>query len=89
LKFKTADTHLQGLVRGVAAAKVPHLVYSSVMSSDRWEFDASLSAMPHLRNKRIVNRLALELGVPTTVVGPSFFAENWDSPFMNILDGQV
>ena len=64
-------------------------IYSSVMSPKRWEIDEMLAAAPHCRSKWIVNRLVVELGVPTTAVGPSFFADNWDSPFMSIVDGQV
>jgi uncharacterized protein YbjT (DUF2867 family) len=79
----------QGLIRGAGKAKVPHLVYTSIVSSKRWEAGEEVAHWPHLRSKWIVTRLAPELGVPTTVLGPVMFADNWDSPFMGIVDGQV
>ncbi len=79
----------QGLARGAAKAKVPHLVYTSVVSAKGWEADEEVGQMPHLRSKWIVNRLVAELGVPTTVLGPVMFMDNFDSPFMSIVDGQV
>jgi uncharacterized protein YbjT (DUF2867 family) len=68
---------------------VPHLVYTSVVSSLRWEVGPEVAHMPHLRSKWIVNRLVVELGVPTTMLGPVMFADNWESAFMGIVDGQV
>ncbi len=76
-------------MRGVHKAKVGHLIYSSVMNRGRWVPDKDSLVMPHLANKFVVNRLAEELQLPTTIVGPSFFTENWQSPFAGVTDGQV
>ncbi len=83
------DAVMKGLARGVAKAKISHLVFSSVVCRTRWELSEELASMPHVRQKWVVNRLAVELGVPTTMLGPTHFADNWESGFVSITDGQI
>jgi uncharacterized protein YbjT (DUF2867 family) len=56
------------------AAAVKHLVYSSVGSADRG------TGIPFFESKRLVETTIAELGIPYTVVGPTFFMENLLGP---------
>lgn len=62
-----------GLANGVAKAKVPHFIFTSVVCQKRWEPDEFVLKSPHLRQKWVVNRLVKELKVPTTMLGPTHF----------------
>jgi uncharacterized protein YbjT (DUF2867 family) len=63
----------QGITVAEAAAEagVPHLVYSSVGSADR---DTGLA---HFESKYAVERRITELGLPATIVRPTFFMQNF------------
>ena len=69
----TATETNQGttMADAAAAADVDHFVYSSVQSADR---DTGL---PHFESKYAVERHLTELDLPTTVVRPVFFMQNF------------
>jgi uncharacterized protein YbjT (DUF2867 family) len=54
--------------------KVEHLVYSSVASADK------NTGIPHFESKYKVEQHIKDLGIPYTIIGPTFFMENWLSP---------
>jgi len=74
----TAGETKQGvaLADAAAAAKVPHVVFSSVGGAER------NSGVPHFDSKRLVEKHLAALGLQTTIVRPVFFIENftWMSP---------
>lgn len=74
----TAGETAQGiaLAEAAAAARVPHVVFSSVGGAERD------SHVPHFDSKRLVEEHLAALGVPTTVVRPVFFMDNfhWFAP---------
>lgn len=74
----TAGETAQGiaLTEAAAAARVPHVVFSSVGGSER------NSHVPHFDSKRLVEEHLAVLGVPTTVIRPVFFMDNfhWFAP---------
>jgi uncharacterized protein YbjT (DUF2867 family) len=54
--------------------KVEHLVYSSVASADK------NTGIPHFESKYKVEQHIKDLGIPYTIIGPTFFMENWLGP---------
>ncbi|MCE7081123.1 NmrA/HSCARG family protein [Streptomyces sp. ST2-7A] len=59
------------VAEAAADAGVPHVVYTSVGGADRD------SGVPHFESKRAVERRLETLGVPTTVLRPTFFMDNF------------
>lgn len=53
----------------------PHLIYSSVASADQ------NTGIPHFDSKYAVEQYIQQLGVPHTIIAPSFFMDNVLSPF--------
>jgi uncharacterized protein YbjT (DUF2867 family) len=51
-------------------SKVEHLVYSSVASADK------NTGIPHFESKYRVEQHIKNLGIPYTIIGPTFFMEN-------------
>ncbi|MFF1880152.1 NmrA/HSCARG family protein [Pseudarthrobacter sp. NPDC058196] len=74
----TAGETAQGiaLAEAASAARVPHVVFSSVGGAERD------SHVPHFGSKRLVEEHLAALGVPTTVIRPVFFMDNfhWFAP---------
>jgi uncharacterized protein YbjT (DUF2867 family) len=62
----------QGLnmVAAAAKAQVPHLVFSSVANADRH------TGIPHFESKAEIEAALADSGVPSTVVGPTYFYDN-------------
>ena len=58
------------------AAGVSHLVYSSVANADRQ------TGIPHFDSKYPVERHIQALGIPSTIIGPVFFMDNFAGPFL-------
>jgi len=58
------------------AAGVRHLVYSSVADADRQ------TGIPHFDSKYLVERHIQALGIPSTIIGPVFFMDNFAGPFL-------
>jgi uncharacterized protein YbjT (DUF2867 family) len=54
--------------------KVEHLVYSSVASADK------NTGIPHFESKYKVEQHIKDLGIPYTIIGPTFFMENLLGP---------
>jgi uncharacterized protein YbjT (DUF2867 family) len=54
-----------------AAARVPHVVFSSVGGAERD------SGVPHFESKRRIEELLLGRGLPVTIVRPVFFMDNF------------
>jgi uncharacterized protein YbjT (DUF2867 family) len=64
------------IVHAAAAARVSHLVYSSVAGADRD------SGVPHFDSKFEVEKELRKSGVPFTIIAPVFFMDNFLSPWM-------
>lgn len=69
----------RALADAARAARVPHLVYTSVCSADR------RTGIPHFDSKAEVERYLAASGVPHTVIAPVSFMENVYGP--HVLDG--
>ncbi|HVO19045.1 MAG TPA: NmrA/HSCARG family protein [Anaeromyxobacter sp.] len=69
----------RALIDAARRARVPHLVYSSMAGADRE------TGVPHIDSKGEVERYLGRAGVPSTIVAPVFFMENW----LAILPGAV
>lgn len=54
---------------------VPHLIYSSVGGAERH------TGIPHFESKRAVEQYLHQIGVPTTVLRPTFFMDNFSGAF--------
>ncbi len=54
--------------------KVEHLVYSSVANADK------NTGIPHFQSKYKVEQHIKNLGIPHTIIGPTFFMENFLGP---------
>jgi uncharacterized protein YbjT (DUF2867 family) len=67
------------IAEAAAAAKLPHLVYSSVGSADEG------TGIGHFDSKFKVEQRIAELGIPAAVIAPVFFMENYLFPW-NIAD---
>jgi uncharacterized protein YbjT (DUF2867 family) len=64
------------VVDAATAAGVRHLVYSSVANADRQ------TGIPHFDSKYLVERRIQALGIPSTIIGPAFFMDNFAGPFL-------
>ncbi len=60
----------------VKVAGLGHLVFSSVASADK------STGIPHFESKWRIEQHIASLGIPHTIVGPVYFAENLFSPWM-------
>ncbi|WP_375488948.1 NmrA/HSCARG family protein [uncultured Jatrophihabitans sp.] len=76
---ETADGKL--IADAARAGGVQHVVYSSVGGAER------NSGVPHFESKRRVEEYLAEIGVPHTVIRPTFFFENLLSA--SVEDGEV
>lgn len=63
--------HGRAIADAARDARVPHLVYSSVGGAERG------TGIPHFDSKWRVEQYLREVGVPTTVLRPTFFMENF------------
>ena len=52
-------------------AGVSHLVYSSVVSADRQ------TGLPHFESKWVIEQHIRQIGIPSTILRPAFFMQNW------------
>lgn len=73
----------RAVARAAKAAGVAHVVYSSVGGAERH------SGVPHFDSKRHIERYLQELGVPTTVLRPSFFMDNFAAHGPQNVDGTL
>jgi uncharacterized protein YbjT (DUF2867 family) len=73
----------QKLADAARDAQVPHLVYSSVGGAERH------TGIPHFESKWRVEEYLSKVGVPTVVVRPAFFMENFASGFAPQADGDT
>ncbi|HYV45218.1 MAG TPA: NmrA/HSCARG family protein [Myxococcaceae bacterium] len=75
---KEGDEQRQGIAvaEAAAAAKVEHLVYSSVGGAER------KSGIPHFESKFEIEEHIRKLGIPHTILRPVFFMENLATPRM-------
>lgn len=71
------------VARAAADTGVAHLVYSSVGGAERG------SGVPHFESKWAIERRLAELGVPTTVLRPTFFMENFAAHGPEERDGSL
>ena len=63
--------HGKRIADAAAAARVPHVVYSSVGGAER------RTLIPHFESKRRVEEYLSASGLPTTFVRPTFFMDNF------------
>jgi uncharacterized protein YbjT (DUF2867 family) len=63
------------MVDAAHAAEVDHLVYSSVVSSDK------NTGIPHFETKWQIEQHIQKTGIPYTIIRPVFFMENFYSPW--------
>lgn len=76
--------HGRAIADAAREAGVPHLVYSSVGGAERG------TGIPHFESKWRVEQYLHQVGVPTTVVRPTFFMDNFVGGFVpQVSDGQV
>src|ERR687886_1921535 len=69
------ETRRGKLMADIAKAKgIEHLVYSSVANADK------NTGIPHFESKYKVERYIKNLGIPYTIIGPTFFMENLLGP---------
>ncbi|MEU0370865.1 NmrA/HSCARG family protein [Streptomyces sp. NPDC006283] len=73
----------RAVARAAKAAGVAHVVYSSVGGAERH------SGVPHFESKRHIERYLQELGVPVTVLRPSFFMDNFAAHGPQNVDGTL
>ncbi|WP_326654733.1 MULTISPECIES: NmrA/HSCARG family protein [unclassified Streptomyces] len=73
----------RALARAARDTGVPHVVYSSVGGAERH------SSVPHFDSKRSIERYLEKLGVPTTVLRPSFFMDNFAAHGPQRVDGTL
>ncbi len=73
----------RAVAEAAAAAGVQHVVYSSVGGADR------RSGVPHFDSKRAVERRLAALPVPTTVLRPTFFMDNFAAHGPDLVDGAL
>lgn len=66
-----------------AEAKIAHFVYGSVGNADRG------TGVPHFDSKADVERHITALGLPSTIVRPVFFMQNWERLRARILEGML
>ncbi|MFI5835923.1 NmrA/HSCARG family protein [Micromonospora sp. NPDC051300] len=73
----------RAVAEAAAATGVRHVVYSSVGGADR------ASGVPHFESKWAIERHLRRLGVPTTVVRPTFFMDNFLGFGPEVVDGAL
>ncbi|MEU8891677.1 NmrA/HSCARG family protein [Streptomyces sp. NPDC048442] len=73
----------RAVARAARDTGVAHVVYSSVGGAERH------SGVPHFDSKRHIERYLEELGVPTTVLRPSFFMDNFAAHGPQNVDGTL
>ncbi|MGQ0840964.1 NmrA/HSCARG family protein [Actinokineospora sp.] len=73
----------RAVAEAAAATGVQHVVYSSVGGADRH------SGVPHFDSKRAVERTLAALRVPTTVLRPTFFMDNFAAHGPAVEDGEL
>ncbi|MBN1208886.1 MAG: NmrA/HSCARG family protein [Myxococcaceae bacterium] len=66
--------HGMNLVDAAKRAGVSHFIYSSVAGADRY------TGIPHFDTKHEVERYLRRANLPYTIVGPTFFMENFAGP---------
>ncbi|MFE1956293.1 NmrA/HSCARG family protein [Streptomyces sp. NPDC059524] len=71
----------RAVARAARDTGVAHVVYSSVGGADRH------SGVPHFDSKRHIERYLDELGVPSTVLRPTFFMDNFADHLPEVVDG--
>ena len=71
----------RAVVDAAAAARVPHLVYSSVGGAER------RSGVPHFESKWAIEEHLRASGVPSVVVRPVFFMENFLQSMAPVREG--
>jgi uncharacterized protein YbjT (DUF2867 family) len=71
------------IARAARDAGVAHVVYSSVGGAERF------SGVPHFESKRAIERELGALGVPTTILRPTFFMDNFAQHGPDVRDGEV
>lgn len=67
--------HGRAIADAARAVRVPHLVYSSVGGAERH------TGIPHFESKWAVEQYLHQIGVPTTVLRPTFFMDNFSGGF--------
>lgn len=67
--------HGTNLFEAAARADVPHIVYSSVASAHQD------TGIPHFDSKALLEDRLADLGIPWTVVAPTYFMENATAPW--------
>jgi uncharacterized protein YbjT (DUF2867 family) len=74
---------LQGrtIIAAAAAARVPHLVFSSVAGA------TADTGIPHFDSKAAIERALAASDVPHTVVAPTYFYDNALGGYRDLLDG--
>lgn len=73
----------RAVARAAKAAGVAHVVYSSVGGAERH------SGVPHFDSKRHIELYLEGMGVPTTVLRPSFFMDNFAAHGPQNVDGTL
>ncbi|MEV7438336.1 NmrA/HSCARG family protein [Streptomyces griseoviridis] len=73
----------RAVARAALAAGVAHVVYTSVGGAERH------SGVPHFDSKRAIERYLAQLGVPTTVLRPTFFMDNFAAHGVPSEDGTL
>ncbi|MDQ1016518.1 NmrA/HSCARG family protein [Streptomyces afghaniensis] len=73
----------RAVARAARAAGVSHVVYSSVGGAERH------SGVPHFDSKRGIERYLRDLEVPTTVLRPAFFMDNFAAHGVHSDDGTL
>jgi uncharacterized protein YbjT (DUF2867 family) len=71
------------LAEAAVAARVPHVVFSSVGGAERH------SGVPHFESKRRVEEVLEESGLRTTIIRPVFFFENLAYMLPQVEDGEL
>ncbi|MFJ8888499.1 NmrA/HSCARG family protein [Streptomyces sp. NPDC102402] len=71
----------RAVARAARDTGVAHVVYSSVGGADRH------SGVPHFDSKRHIELYLDELGVPNTVLRPTFFMDNFAAHLPEVVDG--
>ncbi|MGW0737592.1 NmrA/HSCARG family protein [Streptomyces sp. NPDC002851] len=73
----------RAVARAAKATGVAHVVYSSVGGAERH------SGVPHFDSKRHIEMYLQQLGVPTTVLRPTFFMDNFAAHGPQNVDGTL
>ncbi|WP_432512501.1 NmrA family NAD(P)-binding protein [Kineococcus sp. SYSU DK001] len=73
----------RAVVAAAAAARLPHLVLSSVASA------TAGTGVPHFETKAVIEADLAASGLPATVVAPAYFMENALGGLQDVLDGRL